>query len=209
LGDISYANGNQPLWDTFSNMMQFATQTLPFMTTIGNHEWFDTASYNFASYLARFTMPLVDGRRQLYYSYNAGLVHWVMVAGYCQEMKSTSTQPCLAAGSPEMTWLKSDLANVNQSVTPWTFVVFHQPYVNSNNAHSMASEGAPMQAAIESTLYESGIVDAVFSGHVHAYERSCPVYQYVCTDGAPTYFTVGGKKLCILLHIACIDHLLL
>lgn len=47
-----------------------------------------------------------------------------------------------------------------------------------------------MQEAIEDTLYKYK-VDLVFSGHVHAYERSCQVYKYQCTPGAPTYITIG------------------
>jgi hypothetical protein len=81
-------------------MRQVAASRLPMMTTLGNHEWFDDVQFSFTAYLNRFDNPLVNGKRELYYSYNAGLVHWVMVAGYCPEMKLTSTQPCLAAGSP-------------------------------------------------------------------------------------------------------------
>jgi hypothetical protein len=51
--------------------------------------------------------------------------------------------------------------------------------------------GAPMQAEVEDILYASGVVDAVFSGHVHAYERSCRVYKYTCTPDAPYYITIG------------------
>jgi acid phosphatase type 7 len=47
-----------------------------------------------------------------------------------------------------------------------------------------------MQEAIEDTLFNYK-VDIVFSGHVHAYERSCQVYKYECTAGAPTYITIG------------------
>jgi hypothetical protein len=52
-----------------------------------------------------------------------------------------------------------------------------------------------MQAAIEDIL-RNNKVDGVFSGHVHAYERSCQVYQYKCTPGAPYYITIGdgGNK---------------
>ena len=133
----------------------------------------------------------MDGEEKLYYSFDAGLAHWVMVAGYCQEMNTVYTQPCIAPDSPQMEWLQKDLESVDSTVTPWVFVVFHQPYVNSNTAHNMATEGAPMEAAIENVLYESGVVDVVFSGHVHAYERSCRVYQYNCVDNAPYYITIG------------------
>ena len=52
--------------------------------------------------------------------------------------------------------------------------------------------GAPMQAAIEDTLYAAK-VDMVFSGHVHAYERSCRVYRYKCVADAPYYITIGSN----------------
>ncbi len=64
-----------------------------------------------------------------------------MVAGYCPEMKTVNKQPCLAPGSEQLTWLQKDLASVDSQVTPWVFVVFHQPYVNSNLAHSIETEG--------------------------------------------------------------------
>lgn len=140
-GDLSYANGKDSLWDSFGNMRQVAASHIPMMTTLGNHEWFDDVDFSFTAYLNRFDNPPVEGKRELYYSYNAGLVHWVMVAGYCSEMRLTSTQPCLAADSPQLNWLEADLASVDRDITPWVVVVFHQPYVNSNTAHSMKSEG--------------------------------------------------------------------
>lgn len=189
MGDLSYANGNQPKWDSFGNLRQPVAAKIPFQTTLGNHEWLDTI-HNLKAYKARFQNPSVDGKKELYYSFNAGLVHFVMVSGYCPEMLTTHSQPCLADGTAQKTWLKADLAGVDRSVTPWVVVSFHQPYVNSNNAHSIESEGIPMENAIEDVLFENK-VDLVFSGHVHAYERSCQVYQYKCTPGAPYYITIG------------------
>ena len=158
--------------------------------TVGNHEWFDSNDKSFAAYTARYDNPSVNGEKELYYSFDAGLIHWTMVAGYCQEMKSVLSMPCLNEGTAQHEWLIADLANVNKTLTPWTVVVFHQTYMNSNNAHGMDTEGAPMQKAIEDILYEAK-VDLVFSGHVHAYERSCQVYQYECVNGAPHYITIG------------------
>lgn len=165
MGDLSYANGNQPLWDTFGNLRETAAAKIPFQTTMGNHEWFDT-EHNFKAYKARFQNPPVNGTKELYYSFNAGLVHFVMVAGYCPQMRTTHEQPCLKEGSDQRAWLENDLASVDRDVTPWVVVSFHQPYVNSNTAHSISSEGVPMQEAIEDLLFENK-VDLVFSGHVH------------------------------------------
>jgi len=172
------------------NLKQFMSATIPMFSIVGNHEWFDVMPYDFTSYLKRFSNPPVNGNRELYYSFNAGLAHWVMLAGYCHEMKTELTQPCLAKGSNQLNWLIADLAAVDRSSTPWVFVSFHEPYVNSNTAHSMETEGFPMQNAIEDILYEAK-VDVVFSGHVHAYERSCQTYKYKPTDGAPYYITIG------------------
>lgn len=111
------------------------------MTANFNSEWFDDDQNAFTAYLSRFDNPPVNGKRELYYSFDAGQVHWVMVAGYCPEMKSTSTQPCLQEGSPQREWLVNDLTKVDRNVTPWVVVFFHEPYVNSNTAHPMSSEG--------------------------------------------------------------------
>jgi hypothetical protein len=105
-------------------------------------------------------------------------------------MESVLTQPCLAEGTPEMDWLTKDLASVDRTKTPWVIAVFHEPYVNSNFKHFMKTEGRPMQKAVEDVLNQYH-VDLVFSGHVHAYERSNQVYQYKNTPGAPYYITIG------------------
>jgi len=81
MGDLSYANGDEPLWDTFGNMITAASGHIPMSTTLGNHEWFDSSNYDFTAYLARFNNPPVNGKRELYYSFDSGLVHFVMVAG--------------------------------------------------------------------------------------------------------------------------------
>jgi hypothetical protein len=87
VGDLSYADGDQPKWDTFGNFISSASGQVPMMTTVGNHEWFDgddaheNEKHDFKAYLSRLDNPPVNGQRELYYSFDAGLAHWVMVAG--------------------------------------------------------------------------------------------------------------------------------
>jgi len=186
MGDLSYANGDEPLWDSFGDLLSQATRSIPIYTTVGNHEWFDDSSSSFTAFKSRFYSP----SGELYYSFDSGYAHIVMISGYCSEMKSTRTQPCLASGSSQYDWLVADLKSVDRKTTPFVIAVFHQPFVNSNTAHDMASEGKPMQEAVEGVLFQGG-VDLVLSGHVHAYERSCALYQYACNSAGPTYVTIG------------------
>ena len=34
-------------------------------------------------------------------------------------------------------------------------------------------------------------VDLALWGHHHSYQRTCPVYQEKCTDGAPIHIVIG------------------
>ena len=43
------------------------------------------------------------------------------------------------------------------ATTPWVVVVFHQPFLNSNTAHAIAVEGAPVQQAVEALLYAARV----------------------------------------------------
>lgn len=83
MGDLSYANGNQPQWDSFGKMMTVSSGHIPMLTTQGNHEWFDSPNHDFQAYLSRFENPRVDGKQELYFSFDSGLVHFVMIAGMC------------------------------------------------------------------------------------------------------------------------------
>lgn len=157
------------------------------LATVGNHEWIEEL-YSFDAYLNRYDNPKVNGKRELYYSIDVGLAHWTMVSGYCEKTRTALDMPCLDKGTAQLDWLLKDLASVDRSVTPWLFVVFHQPFMNSNTHHD--EEGVHMQEAIEDILYNNK-VDVVFSGHIHAYERSCQSYKYTCTEGAPYYITIG------------------
>ncbi|EOD11163.1 hypothetical protein EMIHUDRAFT_67476, partial [Emiliania huxleyi CCMP1516] len=51
-------------------------------------------------------------------------------------------------------------------------------------------EAEPMRLDMEELLYDAG-VDIVINGHVHAYERSVPVYNACLKECAPNYVVIG------------------
>lgn len=114
----------------------------------------------------------------LWYSQNVGPMHIAFVTSYAPYDQS----------SAQYTWLESDLANVNRTETPWLIVVFHAPWYTSYKSHYMEANCHRLDT--ETLLYENG-VDLVFNGHVHAYERTFPVYNFTLNECGPVHITVG------------------
>ena len=62
-------------------------------------------------------------------------------------------------------------------------------WYNSNTAHQ--GDGEPMRVAFE-PLFVAAKVDAIFTGHVHSYERSLPVANNKVDEKAGiTHFNIG------------------
>ncbi|URD79866.1 Calcineurin-like phosphoesterase [Musa troglodytarum] len=163
-GDLSYADTQQPLWDSFGRFVQPYASKRPWMVTEGNHDIEAFPVFHchpFVAYDSRWRMPYDESgsASNLYYSFDvAGAVHVVMLGSYADFNTSSS----------QYKWLVADLAKVDRRITPWLVALLHAPWYNTNLAHQ--GEGESMRQAMESLLYRAR-VDVVFAGHVHAYER--------------------------------------
>eukprot|EP01018_Ginkgo_biloba_P037583 Gb_25900 [translate_table: standard] len=171
----------QPRWDYWGRFMEPLISRIPIMVVEGNHELEEQVeNETFASYSARFAFPSEESgsKSTLYYSFNAGGIHFIMLGGYIDYNKT----------GVQYRWLENDLSNVDRTVTPWLVATWHPPWYNSYRAHYREVEC--MRQEMEELLYKYG-VDVVFNGHVHAYERSNRVYNYTLDPCAPIYITVG------------------
>ncbi|CAL5067593.1 unnamed protein product [Urochloa decumbens] len=186
-GDLSYADGQQPLWDTFGRFVQRHASRRPWMATQGNHEVEappvpSSSPPPFAAYGARWPAPHEESGSpsSLYYSFGAagGAVHVAMLGSYAP----------FDAASDQYRWLARDLAGVDRRATPWVVVLLHAPWYNTNAAHQ--GEGEAMREAMERLLFDAR-VDVVFAGHVHAYERFTRVYNNEANPCGPVYITIG------------------
>ncbi|XP_017698163.2 purple acid phosphatase 22-like isoform X2 [Phoenix dactylifera] len=183
-GDLSYADTQQPLWDSFGRFVEPYASKRPWMVTQGNHEieaFPILHCHPFEAYNARWRMPFEESgsTSNLYYSFDvAGAIHVIMLGSYT-DFDSKSAQ---------YKWLVQDLAKVDRWRTPWLIVLLHAPWYNTNTAHQ--GEGEAMRKAMESLLYNAR-VDAVFVGHVHAYERFKRVYDNEANSCGPVHITIG------------------
>jgi hypothetical protein len=115
-----------------------------------------------------------------FYSFEVASAHVIFLNPY-----STSNE-----SSVQYQWLISDLESVDRSKTPWVIVVMHCPWYNSNTAHNNELQAILMRDAMEPVFYKYH-VNLALVGHVHAYERTHPVYANQTRDDGVVYITIG------------------
>jgi hypothetical protein len=180
-------------WDSWGRLVEKTFAYYPTTFVAGNHELEIVPSWNtlavFTAYNARIPPHIAD--TQVYnpafssipqaphfYSINIGQVHVLAMGSYDYFQKY----------SDQWNFVQDDLGAANRSVTPWIVAFLHAPWYNTDVSHYL--EGESMRVIYEPFLYKAG-VDIVQAGHVHAYERSYPVYKYKLDACGPTYMTVG------------------
>ena len=98
--------------------------------------------------------------RMVNYSFDYGNSHWVVL----------DSNPYVDVSSPDLSkWVEDDLKAAKNA--RWKFVAFHHPGFSSSRTHFQEQQ---MRAMAE--VFEKGKVDIVFTGHVHNYQRSYPLY---------------------------------
>ncbi|KAL5489146.1 hypothetical protein EMCRGX_G018204 [Ephydatia muelleri] len=200
IGDISYARGYASVWEEFFDQIQPIATRLPYMVCIGNHERDfpnSGAYYNGTDsngecgvpYEKRFPMP-TPAQDQPWFGFDFGSVHFVLM----------STEHRYDNGSAQLQYLDDHLSTVDRSKTPWLIFAGHRPmYIDSINWVEPDGD-QPVAIQLRSTvepLLKKYQVDGAFWGHHHSYQRSCPVFDRVCTEGGTVHIVVGtgGQSL--------------
>ncbi len=195
-GDLSYANGDQPDWDTWFDIMEPLAATRPVMVAPGNHETSSEGSS--ATYRNRLAMP----GDELFYSFDYGNTH-VLV------LHSTLTHGAAEGVLPGMlAFAEADLIDASQrkSAGDIDFIVVmqHHPLYGNMAAETIEAErqrNVPLIAA-EERLLQLYDVDVLLTGHNHHFERSKPMVagqpttderrSYVDPTGYVEVITGGG-----------------
>lgn len=208
IGDISYARGYSWLWDHFFTQIEPVAAGVPYHVCIGNHEYdwpsqpwkpewaqtiygTDGGGECGVPYSLRFTMPgnsleptgtRAPATRNLYYSFDVGPVHFVYM----------STETNFLPGSAQYDFLKNDLESVDRDKTPFVAVQGHRPMYTTSYESRDAPIRAKMLEHLEPLFVENKVTLALW-GHVHRYERFCPLRNFTCsnTEGYPVHIVIG------------------
>ncbi|KAK4261029.1 hypothetical protein QN277_004082 [Acacia crassicarpa] len=193
IGDISYARGYAWLWDNFFAQIEPVASKVAYHVCIGNHEYDwplqpwrpDWAAYGKdgggecgVPYSLRFNMPGNSSEptgteapetRNLYYSFDMGVVHFVYI----------STETNFLPGSSQYNFLKHDLESVNRRKTPFVVIQGHRPMYTTSNENRDLPLKRQMLEHLEHLLVNSKVTLALW-GHVHRYERFCALNNFTC-----------------------------
>lgn len=212
-GDVSYARGHAHMWDEFFHIIEPYATLVPYMVSIGNHEYdyvtggkndpsgavgkdgrmdFHPEWANYGSDSAgECSVPMFhrwhtpdNGHGLYWYSFDYGGVHVIQM----------SSEHNWCKGSPQYKWLEKDLARVDRSKTPWVVLTAHRMMYTTQ-----LGEDADLKVSIHFREELEGLmwkykVNLMLVGHQHSYERSCPVRDGECTpDGVgPVHIIVGS-----------------
>jgi len=180
-GDLCYANGDCKVWDLFFNHIQPIAACKPWMPTVGNHEnendYFD--GMGFKNYEARFKLP---GRYHFWYSFDYGYAHIVVI----------STEHPIAPGTPQHEWLIRTLtrANKKREEIPWIIITGHRGLYGSNTRWFYKPKAINLRTIL-CPILDQFHVDLALFGHVHAYERTHPIFDGDINAKGTVYLLAG------------------
>ncbi|XP_072951813.1 probable inactive purple acid phosphatase 2 [Typha angustifolia] len=216
IGDISYARGFAWIWDEFFSQIELIASSVPYHVCIGNHEydwpsqpWRPGWSYGVygkdgggecgVPYSLRFKMPgnssLPTGTGapntlNLYYSFDVGVVHFLYI----------STETNFLPGTDQYNFIKSDLEQVDRNRTPFIVVQGHRPMYMTCNGERDAPLTERMLEYLEPLFVQNNVTLALW-GHVHRYERFCPMKNFSCVDVSSS-FKSGGAPVHVVIGMA-------
>ena len=216
-GDLSYADCDQELWDSYGIMIEPLASGIPWMVCPGNHEIeFNGTDYNnlFTAFESRYRMPhfkqatfgdviiksAVNPKTGMPYctpsifqtEYNFGNSFFSFDSGLAHIIylnPYTNSTPT----SQQYNWLQNNLEEIDRNITPWIIIVMHCPWYSSNTNHYTEQQTIQMRDSMEDLFYKYN-VNIVFNGHVHDYERTYPVFknQTNLIGGGIVYITIGN-----------------
>lgn len=180
-GDLSYANGNQPLWDSWFDSIEPVASEVAVMAAPGNHEEEDTGGEAFKN---RMSFPGATS----YYAFDYANVAFVV----------STAGAFLSDGTiiAELAEIERALATAavrrEAGEVDFVAVVQHYPLWTDHESRGPLN---PELVLIEEQILQRHQVDMVLVGHDHFYERSVRMaYGHPGDVGYVQVISGGGGK---------------
>lgn len=196
IGDLPYSNGYLSQWDQFTSQVEPMASTVPYMVASGNHErdWPNSGSYYDGTDSGgecgvpaetTFYFP-AKNRSKFWYSADYGMFHFCVA----------DTENDWRKGTEQYRFLEHCLASVDRRKQPWLIFTGHR-VLGYSSEFWYALEGSYAEPGGRENLqklWQKYKVDIALFGHVHNYERTCPIYQNRCVNPEKSHYsgTVNG-----------------
>ncbi|XP_027100146.1 probable inactive purple acid phosphatase 1 isoform X1 [Coffea arabica] len=190
IGDICYSSGYISQWDQFTSQIEPIASRVPYMIASGNHErdWPDSGS--FYGYMdsggecgvlaeTMFYVP-AENRAKFWYSTDYGMFRFCIA----------DTEHDWREGTEQYKFIEHCLASVDRRKQPWLIFLAHRVlgYSSSFWYTYRGTFAEPMGKEDLQKLWQKYKVDIAIFGHVHNYERTCPIYQNTCTNNEKHFY---------------------
>ena len=178
LGDFIHDESEEKDIETYRKALQHIVTNTPTKHVAGNHD---------LRHVSREKLTELMGEEKLYYSFDAGGYHHVVLDGTRTERRGPHY-----IGEEQLTWLENDLSETEMK----TIIYCHYPLDNQNMENNYYFMNTPESGAISNRgfvrkiLEHSGKVLAVFNGHTHFYSNQivngityCTIPSFSENDG--------------------------
>ena len=169
-GDLVFSAKSNSDWQEFIDATADLRKNVPYYPIVGNHE----------KNTEEFDKIFKTTENKEWYSVNISNIQYIVINSN-QDIRKDSEQ---------YKWLEEQLTAAQKSAS-YTIVLFHHPPFSSGT-HKKDPKNARKTIV---PLFEKYGVDAVFSGHVHMYERilNNGIYYFVTGGGGAPLHNVGDK----------------
>lgn len=191
IGDITYANGYISQWDQFTQQVEEITSRVPYMVASGNHErdWPNSGSFfngtdsggECGVVAETMYYTPTENRANYWYSADYGMFRFCVA----------DSEHDWREGTEQYEFIESCLATVDRKKQPWLVFIAHR-VLGYSSGFFYGVDGSfaePMSRQSLQKLWQKYRVDLAFYGHVHNYERTCPVYEEQCMSSEKSHYS--------------------
>ncbi|KAF8739185.1 hypothetical protein HU200_013905 [Digitaria exilis] len=191
IGDLPYANGYISQWDQFTAQVADITAKKPYMIASGNHERTWTNSGGFYDGKDSGGECGVPAETYYYYPAENRAKFWYKVDYGMFRFCIADSEHDWRVGTEQYKFIEECLSTVDRKHQPWLIFAAHRVLGYSSNAW-YGMEGSfeePEGREHLQKLWQKYRVDIAFYGHVHNYERTCPIYQSQCMTSEKSHYS--------------------